>query len=85
MAQSCSSCGSPYYEYGFHVTDRRGCPGVVCDRCLARIIGYHQNGDGDRCEDCGRVFPPGVVRHYIYEGEKKDLCQQCYHKFLSRR
>lgn len=85
MTQKCRGCGSFNYEYGFHFTDNRGCQGIMYDRCMAGIIGYHQNGDGDRRDECGRTFPPGAVEHYLYYGEHKALCRGCYMRLLTRR
>lgn len=82
MPISCRGCGSFHYDYGFHFTDSRGCQGIMCDRCMAAVIGFHQNGEGEQCDKCGRVFPPGQVGSYVYKGERHDWCEACKRKVI---
>lgn len=82
MPISCRGCGSFHYDYGFHFTDSRGCKGIMCDRCMAAVIGFHQNGEGERCDKCGRVFPPGQVGSYTYKGEHHNWCEACKRKVI---
>lgn len=82
MPSPCRGCGSVNYQYGFHFTDGRGCDGIMCDRCMSSVIGYHQNGEGEKCDKCGHAFPPGVIGCYLYKGKTHEWCEDCRKKVI---
>lgn len=79
MSQPCSCC-KEYGAFAFPYIDRRGCHGMLCERCLSEIVNNHSIV----CDECKRPMLLEGETRVIYKGREMSICPNCYRKISER-